>query len=463
MIPARGPAIGAAPWYGADTTGLLTDHYELTMVDAALRSGVADRRAVFEVFARRLPEGRRYGVVAGTARVLDAIRAFRFGEAELAWLAAQEVLSDDALAWLAGYRFGGHVWGYAEGEPYFPYSPILTVEAPFAEALVLETVVLSILNHDSAVAAAAARMVDAANGVPLIEGGGRRTHELAAPAAARAAWIAGFSATSNLEAGRRYAIPTVGTTAHAFQLVHLDDERAFAAQRDRFGPSGTYLVDTWDIPDGIRAAVAAAGPELGAVRIDSGDHRLESQRARRLLDELGAPDAGIVVSGDLDEHKIAALAGAPIDRMLVGTELVTGAGMPTAHLVYKLVAVAEGDGPEAPLVGVAKRSRRKETPPGPRVAHRTISPRGRAVAEVVRPSGGRPAPGDPAHPPGRPGGRALQRRFVDAGEVLGTDGLDAARAHHRAAMAELEDTDRDLRAGVPRLDATPSGSVADQG
>ncbi len=191
----------------APSTALLTDHYELTMVEAALRSGAASRQCVFEVFARRLPEGRRYGVVAGTGRLLEAIERFRFGDEEIEHLRRTRVVDEATLEFLAGYRFNGNIWGYAEGECYFPYSPVLVVEADFAHGVVLETLVLSILNHDSAVASAASRMTSAAGDRPCIEMGSRRTHEEAAIAAARAAYIAGFATTSNLEAGRRYGVP----------------------------------------------------------------------------------------------------------------------------------------------------------------------------------------------------------------------------------------------------------------
>ena len=180
------------------TSALLTDRYELTMVDAARQAGTADRRSVFELFARRLPGGRRYGIVAGTGRLLEAITQFRFGEPELTWLSANDVVNDSTLEWLANYRFRGDIWGYQEGEVYFPGSPILIVEGTFAEAVVLETLALSVLNYDSAVATAAARMTSAAGGRPLAEMGSRRASEHGAVAAARAAYIAGFDATSNL-------------------------------------------------------------------------------------------------------------------------------------------------------------------------------------------------------------------------------------------------------------------------
>ena len=368
------------------STALLTDHYELTMLAGALRDGTASRPCVFEVFARRLPDGRRYGVVAGTTRLLDAIAEFRFGDAELAQLRDTGVVDADTLAWLADYRFTGDVDGYPEGELYFPGSPILTVRASFAEGVVLETLALSILNHDSAIASAAARMVSAANGRRMIEMGSRRTHEEAAVASARAAYLAGFTATSNLESARRHGIPTTGTCAHAFTLLHDSEEEAFRSQVAALGPGTTLLVDTYDITEGIRTAVAVAGPELGAVRIDSGDVGPLARQAREQLDSLGARNTRIVVSGDLDEYAIAALRAEPVDAYGVGTALVTGSGAPTAGMVYKLVEVAGRP--------VAKRSSHKESRGGQKSALRRHKETGTAIEEVVFPAGEQPELGE---------------------------------------------------------------------
>ena len=359
-------------------TALLTDQYELTMISAAIKAGRADRPCVFEVFARRLPDGRRFGVVAGTGRVLDALEQFRFGDDEIA--ALRGIVDADTVDWLADYRFTGQIDGYREGELYFPGSPILTVRGGFAECVVLETVILSILNHDSAVASAAARMVSAAAGRPIIEMGSRRTHERAAVAAARAAYIAGLTATSNLEAARTYGVPSAGTAAHAFTLSFAtadgsDEKAAFAAQVDALGADTTLLVDTYDITRGVENAIAVAGPELGSVRIDSGDLGVLARQVRAQLDGLGAPDTKIVVSGDLDEYAIASLRAEPVDIYGVGTSLVTGSGAPTAGMVYKLVEV---DG-----IPVAKRSSRKESHGGAKRALRAARDTGTIVEEIV--------------------------------------------------------------------------------
>ena len=336
------------------STALLTDHYELTMLQAALHSGAASRRCVFETFARRLPSGRRYGVLAGTGRVLDAIEGFRFGDAELEDLRAREVVDSTTLDFLADYRFEGDIWGYAEGETYFPYSPVLVVESDFAHGVILETVILSILNHDTAVASAASRMTGAAGSRPVIEMGSRRTHEESAVAAARAAYIGGFASTSNLEAGRRYGVPTGGTAAHSFTLLHESEREAFAAQVASLGTGTTLLVDTYDVSEGVRTAVEVAGTDLGGVRLDSGDLVVQASEVREQLDALGATETKIVVTSDLDEYAIAALAAAPVDTYGVGTRVVTGSGHPTASMVYKLVAREDDEGR---MIGVAKRAR----------------------------------------------------------------------------------------------------------
>ncbi|PRY35233.1 nicotinate phosphoribosyltransferase [Umezawaea tangerina] len=421
------------------STALLTDHYELTMLAAALRDGTADRPCVFEVFARRLPEGRRYGVVAGTGRLLDAIRDFRFGEAELDVLERTGVVDDRTLAWLADYEFTGEVDGYPEGELYFPGSPVLSVRASFGVGVVLETLALSILNHDSAIASAAARMVGAANGRRMIEMGSRRTHEEAAVAAARAAYLAGFTATSNLEAGRRHGIPTAGTCAHAFTLLHDSEEEAFRSQVEALGADTTLLVDTYDITNGIELAVRAAGPGLGAVRIDSGDLGVLARQAREQLDSLGAKNTRIVVSGDLDEYSIAALRAEPVDSYGVGTSLVTGSGAPTAGMVYKLVEV---DGRP-----VAKRSSHKESRGGRKGALRKHKDTGTSLEEVVFPFDHQPDLDE--HD------RLLQVPLLRGGQPAGEVAtLAQSRERLRAALVSVPWEGLKLSRGEPAIPTT---------
>jgi nicotinate phosphoribosyltransferase len=431
------------------TAALLTDRYELTMLQAALADGTADRRCVFEVFTRRLPHGRRYGVLAGTGRLLEALADFRFDAADLDWLARERVVDDATLAYLEGYRFTGTIRGYAEGEVFFPQSPVLTVEGSFAEAVLLETVVLSMLNFDSAIASAASRMTSAAIGRPCLEMGARRAHEQAAVAAARAAVVAGFAGTSDLEAGRRYGLATIGTAAHAFTLLHDDEESAFAAQVASAGPGTTLLVDTYDVRRGVERAVAVAGPGLGAVRLDSGDLGVLAQEVRAQLDSLGAHGTKIVVTSDLDEYAIAALAVAPVDSYGVGTSLVTGSGAPTCGMVYKLVAREGHDGRLAP---VEKASFAKASHGGRKTAARRLDDDGRAVAEVVV---GGADDAVRAWAPGSPDLRGLVVPLVVDGEVCpgwtGAEGVRAATARHAASRDELPRGARRLSADEAAL------------
>ncbi|MGW1466929.1 nicotinate phosphoribosyltransferase [Streptomyces sp. NPDC002308] len=427
---------------GVPSTALFTDQYELTMVQAALKAGTADRRSVFEAFTRRLPEGRRYGVLAGTGRVLDAVENFHFDDEMIAFLRQQKIVDEPTLEWLAGFRFSGDIWGYPEGEVYFPGSPVLRVEGSFAECVLLETVVLSILNHDSAIAAAASRMSAAAGGRGLIEMGARRTHELAAVASARAAYVGGFHTTSDLAAGFRYGIPTVGTSAHAFTLLHDTERDAFQAQVESLGRGTTLLVDTFDVAEAVRTAVEVAGPELGAVRIDSGDLLLVAHRVRQQLDELGATETKIVVTSDLDEYAIASLAAAPVDAYGVGTQLVTGSGSPTCSMVYKLVARAASADPAAPLTPVAKKSLgAKSSMGGRKWAARRLDAQGVAEAEVV---GTGPVPAELA-------GQELLVELVRGGEVVARESLEAARERHIAARAALPMSALQLSRGEPVL------------
>jgi len=422
-------------------TGLLTDKYELTMLAAALQDGTANRRTTFELFARRLPDGRRYGVVAGTGRLLEALPQFGFDDD--ACQSLREFLDRDTLGYLRDYRFGGDIDGYTEGELYFPGSPVLSVTGTFAECVVLETLALSIFNHDTAIASAAARMVTAARGRPLIEMGSRRTHEHAAVAAARAAYIAGFAGSSNLAAQRLYGIPAEGTAAHAFTMLYTGTDgpnelAAFRAQVDALGVDTTLLVDTYDVTAGVANAVAAAGQALGAVRIDSGELGVLARQVRDQLDRLGATRTRIVVSGDLDEFSIAALGAEPIDSYGVGTSLVTGSGAPTANMVYKLVEV---DG-----MPVQKRSSHKESHGGRKEALRLSRPTGTITEEVVYPVLRRPVVTEAS--------RVLTTPLVRGGEVLSKPNLAATRELVASGLRSLPWEGLNLSHGEPAIPTT---------
>jgi nicotinate phosphoribosyltransferase len=437
FVSGRADTLASVTAHPPPNTALLTDHYELTMLQASLASGEAHRQSVFELFARRLPEGRRYGVLAGTGRFLEALEQFHFGDEELRFLEDTGVVNDQTLDFLAGYRFSGQVSGYAEGECYFPQSPVLVVESTFAEAVVLETLALSIFNHDSAIASAASRMTCAAGDRPCIEMGARRTHEEAAVAAARAAYIAGFDATSNLEAGRRYGVPTAGTAAHAFTLLYDSEREAFTAQVGSLGKGTTLLVDTYDVKAAVDLAIEIAGPELGAVRLDSGDLLIQAQEVRAQLDAAGNTQTRIIVTSDLDEHAIAALAAGPVSGYGVGTSLVTGSGAPTAGMVYKLVQRENGAGE---MESVAKKSKDKKSVGGRKWAMRRLSDRGVAQAEVI---------GIGEAPDADHNDRPLMIELVRDGEVVDHQDIHEARARHHASRSELPRVATQLSRGEP--------------
>lgn len=421
-------------------TSLFTDHYELTMLQAALASGAAHRPSVFEAFSRRLPEGRRYGVVGGTGRLLEGLADFHFGDEELKFLSDNRVVNAETLKYLEDFTFTGTITGYAEGELYFPNSPLLMVESTFAEACVIETYLLSVMNHDSAIASAASRMIASAANRPCIEMGSRRTHEESAVAAARAAIIAGFDSTSNLEAGARYGLKTVGTSAHSFTLLHDTERAAFEAQVASLGRNTILLVDTYDVETGVRTAVEVAGPELGGVRLDSGDLVQQAGWVRTLLDDLGNWNTKITVTSDLDEYAIAALASAPVDSYGVGTALVTGSGHPTASMVYKLVSRQNDAGQWIP---VAKAAANKASVGGRKYAVRELNERGRAVAEVVSTT---------EYTTGGPE-RDLMVPLVIDGEIdrsfIGAQGVAKAAARHRDSIQEMPGEARKLQRGEP--------------
>jgi nicotinate phosphoribosyltransferase len=389
------------------------------MLEGALTSGVIDAKATFEVFTRSLANGYRYGVLGGTGRLLDELASFRFDEPTISWLLANNIVGSALASYLANYSFEGDVYGYHEGDVFTANSPVFRIEGRFAD-IVLETLTLSILNYDSGVATKATRVVHAAGGRRLIEMGSRRTNEDAAVAAARAAYIAGFDATSNLAAGLLYGVPTAGTASHAFILAHASERSAFEAQVEVQGPATTLLVDTFDTEAGTLLALEVAGNELGAIRIDSGDMVNSSQRSRKLLDERGATNVKITLTGDLDEFAISELLArdAAVDAFGVGTKLVTGFTPP--GFVFKLVAIQDG----GVMRPVAKRSVGKLSTGGAKNAYRLLS-NGVATTELVVVRGCEEARTSDA--------RMLTHHLAQHGTTLIDSSTDAARQH--AALA----------------------------
>lgn len=424
---------------------LMTDMYEYTMLDACLRDGTADRKCVFEVFTRHLPAGRRYGVVAGTGRILDALENFHLDDEDLKFLADRKVVSPDTIKWLENFRFSGSIKGYREGEMFFPNSPILQIEGTFGECTLLETLVLSILNYDSAVASAASRMVSAAKNRPCMDMGGRRTNEWSAVAAARAAVVGGFQGTANLLAAQLYGLKAIGTAAHCFTLVHDDERSAFESQIAALGKNTTLLVDTYNIEEAVKTAVEVAGPELGGVRIDSGDLASLAQRVRNQLDALGATNTRITVTNDLDEYALAALQTAPVDSYGVGTMLVTGSGAPTCAMVYKLTEREGADGVMAPVM---KKSKDKATTPGRKLAYRSYEYNLAEAEHVISGSEDKLAGYTPEE-----GWKDLLVDYVDHGRIdsswQGHDAIMRAHDYRAAALNELPITAQSLMKGDP--------------
>ena len=424
---------------------MMTDMYEYTMLDAALKDGTANRKCVFEIFTRHLPEGRRYGVVAGTGRILDALERFHLDDEDLRFLSDRNIVSAETIAWLERFHFSGSIKGYREGEMFFPNSPVLQVEGTFGECTLLETLLLSILNYDCAVASAASRMVTAAKDRPCMDMGGRRTNEWSAVAASRAAVVGGFQGTANLLAAQLYGLKAIGTAAHCFTLVHDSERDAFISQIDALGRNTTLLVDTYNIEEAVKTAVEVAGPELGGVRIDSGDLAALAQRVRNQLDALGATNTKITVTNDLDEYALAALQTAPVDSYGVGTRLVTGSGAPTCAMVYKLTERENADGVMQP---VAKKSKDKATVPGRKLAFRSYEYNLADCEHVISGAEDQLAAFRPEE-----GWKDLLVDFVDHGQIdatwQGHDAIMAAHDYRAKALAELPITAQSLMRGEP--------------
>ena len=424
---------------------LMTDMYEYTMLDACLKDGTADRQCVFEVFTRHLPAGRRYGVVAGTGRILDALEHFHLDDEDLKFLADRKVVSPETIKWLENFHFSGSIKGYREGEMFFPNSPILQIEGTFGECTLLETLVLSILNYDSAVASAASRMVSAAKNRPCMDMGGRRTNEWSAVAAARAAVVGGFQGTANLLAAQLYGLKAIGTAAHCFTLVHDDERSAFESQIAALGKNTTLLVDTYNIEEAVKTAVEVAEPEVGGMRIDSGDLASLAQRVRNQLDALGATNTRITVTNDLDEYALAALQTAPVDSYGVGTMLVTGSGAPTCAMVYKLTEREGADGVMAPVM---KKSKDKATTPGRKLAYRSYEYNLAEAEHVISGSEEKLAGYTPDN-----GWKNLLVDYVDHGQIdsswQGHDAIMRAHDYRAAALNELPIAAQSLMKGDP--------------
>ena len=330
-------------WPDPQALGAVTDLYQLTMMAGYRQQGMGADPAVFELFVRRLPPGRSYLVWAGLEQALGDLRRLRFSPEQvegLRRLPAFRGFDGEFFEWLGELRFTGDVWAMPEGTVAFPGETLLRVEAPLPQAQWVETFLLASLCYPTLVASKAGRIVDAAGGRSLIEFGLRRGHGAAAGLlAARAAYLAGFEGTSNVEAALRLGIPCYGTMAHAWVQAFPTEREAFAAYARTFPGATTLLVDTFDTPEGVREA-ARIEPPIQAIRLDSGDLGALAKQAREILDAADRKGVRIMASSDLDEYRIAELLadGAPIDAFGVGTELITSRDAPALSMVYKLVA-----------------------------------------------------------------------------------------------------------------------------
>ncbi len=417
---------------------LLVDLYELTMGQAYLDAGLADRQATSELFYRTLPPGWGYLLACGLEFALGYLEQLSFSDDELAYLESTGLFTNPFLDHLRGLRFTGTVRAMPEGTLFFPGEPVLEVTAPVIEAQLVETVLLNELHFSSLIAGKAARCVDVAEGRSLVDFGLRRAHGgEAGLKAARAAFLAGFDATSNVLAGRRYGIPTAGTMAHSFVESFTSEEAAFRAYARSYPNHSILLVDTYDTREGIRRAVevgrelAAHGSRLTGVRLDSGDLVELSRAARALLDEAGFEDAVVFVSGGLDERDIAALlaAGAPIAGFGIGTRMVVSADAPYLDMAYKLVEF--GGRPTMKL------STGKATLPGQKQVWRVAADEDLAF-DVVEREGA----------PGPDGAEPLLAEVMRDGRRLVTDSLERARERAAAQRERLPTEHR-------RLDAAP--------
>ena len=422
--------------------GLLTDFYQLSMLRAYLVEGL-EQEAVFELFVRRLPPGRRFLVAAGLEQALEFLAGLRFEPAEIDWLVREGGWPAAQARRLHDFRFEGDVDAMPEGTVFFADEPLLRVTAPLPQAQLVESRLLNIVHCQTVVASKATRMRTAAGARRLVDFGMRRAHGAeAAMFAARASWIAGFDATATAEAARRHGIPVAGTMAHSFVQAHATEEAAFAAFARAHPHAATYLVDTYDTEAAvarlvaIAPALARAGVTIGGVRLDSGDLAAHARAVRGILDAGGLSAATIFASGDLDEHRIDALVrgGAPIDGFGVGTALATSSDAPSLDMVYKLQAFAG--------VPRRKRSEGKATWPGARQVSRRLDADGRLAGDTVHlldePCAGRPL---------------LQPCMRRGRRLAPSPALREVREHHARERARLAPA-------LLALDAAGAGLVA---
>ena len=414
---------------------LLTDLYQLTMLQSDYEHGM-EETAVFEFFARGLPENRGFLIACGLEQVLDYLETVRFTPKELDWLSTYGRFSSDFIDKLATFRFTGDVYAMPEGTVFFPDEPILRVVAPLPEAQLVETRIINLLQFQTVIASKAARMVLAAPGKTLVDFGLRRAHGAEAGLlAARASYVAGLSGTATVEAGKLWDVPLFGTMAHSFIQAHDDEAVAFEHFARSHPDNVVLLIDTYDTEDGARKVVdlakklAADGISIHGVRLDSGDLGDHAVKVRRILDDGGLQETTIFASGDLDEYKLAALADTPITGFGIGTKLTTSADAPYLDCAYKLQEYAGKPR--------RKRSEGKATWPGRKQVFRKLNMGGRIDADTLTLEGDEGS------------GIPLIMPVMEAGKRLATPSLGQIRARAATALATLPDAARRLESPKP--------------
>ncbi|WP_409341531.1 nicotinate phosphoribosyltransferase [Paenibacillus sp. MBLB4367] len=444
---------------------LHTDKYQINMMYAHWVNGTHNKQTVFEAFFRKLPFGNGYAVSAGLERIVQYIHALRFEEDDIAYLSEQEEAYDPSfLEELHGFRFTGSLYAVREGTVVFPNEPLLRVEGRVFETQLVETALLNFMNYQTLIATKASRIKQVAGGDILLEFGTRRAQEAdAALWGARAAYVAGFDATSNMLAGKRFGIPTKGTHAHAWVQSFGSEEEAFERFAKALPGQVTLLVDTYDtlnsgVPNAIRVGkkLREQGKRLQGIRLDSGDLAYLSQQARSMLDAEGMNDVVIVASNDLDENTIFNLKaqGAKVDTWGVGTQLITAADQPALGGVYKLVAREAGDSTGQgeprlePTIKISGNPEKVSTP-GRKDVYRIVDRKtGKAIADYIcltdaeqAPSGGRLKLFHPVHSylhkyvEGYDAQPLLEAVFINGVQAAELPSLDEIRAHHKRQLA----------------------------
>lgn len=365
--------------YADDGLALHTDLYQINMAEAYWADGVHNRKAVFELFFRKLPFGNGYAIFAGLERVLDFLREFRFSDSDLMYLQEELGYKEDFINYLREVRFTGDVYSMVEGELVFANEPIIRIEAPLVEAQLIETALLNIVNYQTLIATKASRIKQIVKTDTVMEFGTRRAQEMdAAIWGARAAVIGGLEATSNVRAGKKFGIPVAGTHAHSLVQAYKSEYEAFHAYAKRHKDC-VFLVDTYNtLKIGVPTAIQVA-KELGdkinfiGIRLDSGDIAFLSKEARRMLDEAGFTEAKIVVSNDLDEYTILNLKaqGAKVDMWGIGTKLITAYDQPALGAVYKIVSIESDEGVMEDTIKISSTTE-KVTTPGRKKLYRII-------------------------------------------------------------------------------------------